>query len=84
MDFLMTFDFDEVIEMYLKAKKENLIEHLWQQWLVDFSKMDKEHFTSFKDYKKKALEPKVRKELNANENIAKAEKIKNADQKAVE
>jgi len=45
--------------MYLKAKKENSLDMLWQQWLVDFSRMDGDNFISFKDYKQRTFKPET-------------------------
>lgn len=79
MEFILTFDFDEVIEMYLKARKENTEEKLWQQWLVDYSRMNSEHFTSWDDYKKESIKPLLKK-VNVEEVLKDAEEIKRLDQ----
>jgi 2-oxoglutarate dehydrogenase complex dehydrogenase (E1) component-like enzyme len=81
MSYLMAFDIDEVMEMYLKAKKENVIEQLWAQWLIDYSRMDKESFTSFEDYKRKAFKVENNVELDKEKILTEAEEIKEADQK---
>ena len=79
MEFILTFDFDEVIEMYLKAKKENAEEKLWQIWLVNYNKMNKDNFTSFDDYKKESMKP-VLKNVDVEEVLKDAEEIKRFDQ----
>lgn len=76
----MCMEFEDVLAMYLKAKEESAIKRLWQQWLVDFSRMDKEHFTSFENYKKEAFKPKINTNLNKEEILKEAEKIKSFDQ----
>lgn len=81
INFVMTMDFEDVLAMYLKAIEKNAIEQLWQQWLVDFSRMDKEHFISFSNYKKEAFKPKNNNKLNKEEILSEAQKIKQADQK---
>ena len=71
------------MEMYIKAKKENAEDKLWQQWLVDFARMDHESFTSFENYKKEAFGPKAE-ALDKEKILEEAEKIKALDQKGVE
>ena len=82
----MTFDIDEVMRMYYKAKKENDENRLWEQWLVSFRGMDKDHFTSYEDYKKKLLPQTINNvESNNKDDIKRileeAEKIKILDQR---
>ena len=80
IDYILTLDIDDFINMFLKAKKENAIEQLWQQWLVDFgSHMTKETFISFQEYKKKAF--KINVKLDKKKILDDALKIKEADQK---
>jgi len=42
-----------------KALEKNVEKMAWEQWLVAYSKMDKDSFISFSDYLKKLKEPKV-------------------------
>ena len=79
INFVMTLDFDEVIEMYVKAKNEIVLDKLWQQYLIDYGNMDKESFIGFDEYKSKAFIVKVK--LDKNKILADALKIKEADQK---
>lgn len=79
IEFILTFDFDEVIEMYLKAKKENVVDKLWQQWLVRFANMDKETFISFDNYKKELMKPPLAK-VDVDEVLKDVEEIKRLDQ----
>ena len=79
----MSFDIEIVMDMYLKAKKENLEQKIWEQWLVDYGKWkDKKQFISFEDYKEKVLKIKTveKKEVNKKEALERAEAIKKMDQ----
>ncbi len=80
INFIMSMEFDDVMGMYLKAKRENAEDKLWDQWLVDFARMDQETFIPFEDYKKEAFKPKPEK-LDIDKILAEAEKIKALDQK---
>mgnify|MGYP000008066379 CR=1 FL=1 len=81
IEFLFTLNFDDLLNMYIKAKKENATEQLWQQFLVDYSRMDKEQFTSFEDYKIKAFGIKIENNNDVDKIISEAELIKQADQR---
>lgn len=76
----MTLDIDEVMEMYLKAKREKAEEMLWQRWLVDFSRMNHENFISFENYKKEVFKSKTE-SLDKAKILEDAEDIKRMDQK---
>jgi len=80
----MTFDFDEVMNMYLKAKKENVAEQLWQRWLVDYNRMNDGEplqFISFDKYKEKAFKPKTNStDIDKEKILKEAEEIKAMDQ----
>lgn len=56
-------------------------DRLWDQWKVDYARMDKETFVSFEDYKAKAFKEKVENKIDIKEILEKAEKIKNMDQR---
>ena len=81
INFLMTLDFDEFMGMYIKAKKEDAHDKLWQQWLSDYSRMTTETFVSFEDYKKKASKPEHKPGKTKEEILEAAEKIKALDQR---
>ena len=81
MNYLMSLDFDEVMEMYIKAKKEGAHDKLWQQWLIDYSRMTTETFISFTDYKKKTFKPEHKNGKTKEEILKEAEKIKTLDQR---
>lgn len=78
----MEIEIDSGIEIIKTAYKKQAEEMLYQQWLIDYSHMDKEHFMSFEQYKTKAFETKteVSKKLNIEEILKEAEKIKNYHQ----
>ena len=80
----MTLDFDEFMEMYIKAKEENANETLWQQWLVDYSRMNNGlqlQFVAFPDYKKIAFKPDHKTGKTKEEILKQAEQIKALDQR---
>lgn len=79
IDFIMRFDIDTVIEMYEKAIKENIMDQLWQQFLVDYSRMDSKHFISWIDYQKEFTKP-VPQKVSVKEVLEDAEMIKKLDQ----
>lgn len=80
-------DIEDGVELIKTAYKGRGEDKLWDRWLVDYNRMDDEHFISFIDYLKDAYETKVEKEkVNTKENSVKeilenAERIKNLDQK---
>lgn len=74
----MKFDIDTVIEMYKKAIKENTMDQLWQQFLVDYSRMDSKYFISWVDYQKEFTKPAPQK-VNVKEVLEDAEMIKKLD-----
>jgi len=82
IEFILKFDIDEVMGMYYKAKKENDENRLWEQWKVDYARMDKDHFTSYKDYKKRASSSEIENnvKLDKEKILAEALEIKNLDQ----
>lgn len=87
MQFLMSFDFDVVIKMYIKAKEENAVDRLWTQWLQDYRRMNDGqpiNFMSFPDYKNKVFKPKNENnsKLDIKKIIEEAEAIKKADQES--
>ena len=82
MDFLTTLDFDEFMEMYVKAKEETAVDRLYQQWLVNYSMMTTETFMTFPEYKRKSFMAIGRdNKLDKEEILKQAEKIKALDQR---
>lgn len=79
IEFLMKFDIDMILEMYEKAIKENMMDQLWQQFLVDYSRMDNKHFVSWADYQKEFTKPAPQK-VDVKEALKDAEMIKRLDQ----
>lgn len=63
------------------ACEKDFEDRLWQQWLVDYARMDNVNFKfmSFEDYKKECLKPPAPK-VDAAQAIATAEEIKRLDQ----
>lgn len=49
----------ELIKQFYKQRaeeyKQKADEMLWQRWLVDYSRMDKDNFVGFEEYKKKLM-----------------------------
>jgi hypothetical protein len=78
----MQMECNDFIELYSKAIYKSQEERLWQQWLIDYSRMDSEHFINYENYKKKNIKNKTENNSINIENIIKeAEKIKKSDQK---
>jgi hypothetical protein len=75
----MDLDIDDGIEQITQAYKMDAEDKLYKQYLVDYGNMDKEHYMSFEDYKKKAFAPKPPK-VNIKDVLAEAEAIKKLDQ----
>lgn len=65
--------------MLVGAYKKEIEEKLWQQWKVEFSRMDESNFIPWDKYKEDMLKPHAA-PVNAKQAIMEAEKIKNADQ----
>jgi len=72
----------EFMELLTTAFRKDTEERLWSQWLVDYARMDKEHFKSFNDYKKETFRNKQGNnvKLDKEKILEEAEKIKNLDQ----
>ena len=71
-----------IVKLLSDAYKKEIEEKLWQRWLVDYgSRMDAEHFTSFEEYKKELMKPKVNNKINIKKILEDAEQIKALDQK---
>ena len=71
----------EFMQLLNVAITKDIEDKLWQQWKVDYSRMDKETFISFEDYKLKAFKPKVNIEVDVKKILEDAERIKASDQK---
>lgn len=64
------------------AYEKDMEDRLWQQWLVDYSRMGKEiEFISFTDYKSKTFKTKNNEKIDVKKIIEDAEKIKALHQK---
>lgn len=77
-----------ILKLLTDAHRKDIENTIWQQWLVDYSNMDEDNFTSFEDYKKKILvipenANKIENtfEIDKDKILADAEKIKVMDQK---
>jgi hypothetical protein len=57
MSFIMSLSAEEGIALYEKAMQKTIEHQVWERWLVDYSKMTKETFKSFKDYLNEVLKP---------------------------
>lgn len=68
------------MELYIKALEGNLDERLYQQWLVEITRMTEENNMGFEEYKRKSIQPPAEK-IDANKVIEDMEKIKNLDQR---
>ena len=68
-----------ITKLLYDAYEKDIEDKLWQQWLVDYSRMNSEHFTSFQDYKKESMKPALAK-VDIEEVLKEAEEIKRLDQ----
>ena len=68
-----------ITKLLYDAYQKDIEDKLWQQWLVLYSNMDSEHFTSFGDFKKECLQPDL-KNVDVKEVLKDAEEIKRLDQ----
>jgi hypothetical protein len=68
-----------ITKLLIDAHKKDLEDRLWQQWLVDYSRMDGEHFISWENYKKESIKPPASK-VDAETVLKDAEIIKAYDQ----
>ena len=81
-----------IVKLLSDAYKKDIENRLWQQFLVDYSRMDKETFISFEEYKKMAIKPKINNKIDVKINnkidvekiLEDAEIIKDLDQKGDE
>lgn len=83
IDFVIKLSIEDGFEMLKKANYKQIESTVWDMWLVDYSRMDKETFMSFEDYKnnilkqteelEKPVKTKTKEEIiNQAENIIKA------------
>jgi hypothetical protein len=68
-----------ITQLLIGANKKDMEDRLWQQWIVDYGRMDSEHFISFEDYKKEFIKPEPEK-VDIEDVLRDAEKIKAMDQ----
>lgn len=64
-------DIDTGFELIQEVYKKQLDEKLWQRWLVDYARMDKDSFISFDDYKKDILKTPTKFKRKSKEEIFK-------------
>jgi hypothetical protein len=69
MSFIMSLSVEEGIALYEKAIEKTIEHQVWERWLVDYSKMTKETFKSFKDYLSDVLKPPQPKDNRSDEEI---------------
>jgi len=55
IDYILNLDYKSGIEFIKNAYKKESEEMLYKQWLVDYKRMTKDNFISFKDYKDKVF-----------------------------
>lgn len=55
LDYILNLEFVEGCEFIKKAIETDIEDKVWDRWLVDYRKMDKDNFTNFEDYKNKML-----------------------------
>lgn len=67
-----------ITSLLVDAFKRDTEAKLWQQWLVNYGRMNGDNFISFDDYKSRMFQPKTT--IPKGQILADAEKIKIADQ----
>lgn len=67
IDYILGMDYSDGFIFIRKAFEKERDEHLWQQWLVDYKRMNKDNFISFAEYRESATK------VNEEENISKKE-----------
>lgn len=76
--YILDLNFKEGYELILKAFEVDLERTIWEKWLVDYNKMDKNNFKSFEEYKKAIMKPVIiEKQLSKEELLVKAKEIQN-------
>lgn len=69
-----------ITRLLIDAHRQDLEEKLWQQWLVEFERMDSSNFISFEKYKDDAFKLVDNTKYNKEQILKDAEAIKKADQ----
>lgn len=67
IEYLLKKDYEYGFEFVKKAVEKERDDYLWQQWLVDYKRMNKDNFISFAEYRESATK------VNEEENISKKE-----------
>ena len=60
----MKKDYEYGFDFIVKAFEKERDDYLWQQWLVDYRRMDKDNFISFAEYKEEFTK------VNPDENLS--------------
>lgn len=55
LDYILNLGFQEGYELIIKAYEKNLESKVWDKWLIDYRRMNKDTFISFEDYKSKMI-----------------------------
>lgn len=79
----MNLDIETGLELIKTAFQKDTENRLWQQWLVDYSNMDKETFMTFEKYKAKAFKntTEINQKVDIKQVLIDVEAIKKEDQK---
>lgn len=67
IEYLLKKDYEYGFEFVKKAFEKERDDYLWQQWLVDYKRMNKDNFISFGEYKEEFTK------VNKEEDITKEE-----------
>lgn len=60
--FIESMDVSDACDLFIKAILKRKEENLYQMYLVQFEKMDKENYISFEQYQEKVFNPKMEKQ----------------------
>ena len=69
-----------ITKLLVDAHKKDLEDKLWQQWLVEFGRMDNSNFISFEEYKSKVFRVVNNVQVDKEKILREAEIIKKAHQ----
>lgn len=76
IDYILNLSFGEGYEFILKAFEKDLERIIWEKWLIDYQRMDKNNFKTFEEYKKSITIPvAAEKQLTKEELLAQASEI---------
>ncbi|WP_297637241.1 hypothetical protein [uncultured Clostridium sp.] len=83
MNYILSLEVEEGLEIINKAFEKDMDEFLWQRWLVDYRGMDEKTFIGFTEYKDKLTGKNIVKDSKMSY-LEEAEKIRKKSKKSKE